>query len=144
MFRQHAADGDAERLHELLDTLLGGEDVVVLLFDRQRAASHIHGFGLSPCQLELVALEIERVVRVTLARPSEVAEEKDRDGRTHAMRPLRTDDGAAQKLDKPLKETSNAVYRIDFSGDRRHVGRNVSGERSTRVESRNGSARTRP
>ena len=60
---RQALGADARRLHELLDQLLDREDAVILLFDGDRAVSYINGFGLSPCQLELMAVEIERMVR---------------------------------------------------------------------------------
>ena len=67
--------GDTQRLHDVLDELLDREDAVILLFDGDRAINYIAGFGLSPSQHELMALEIERVVRAagatTLVRPTE-------------------------------------------------------------------------
>lgn len=55
--------GDATRVHEQLDALLDSEDAVIVLADRSRAISYAHGFGISPCQLELLMLEIERTIR---------------------------------------------------------------------------------
>ena len=55
---RQALGGDTRRLHELLDELLDREDVVVLLFDGHRAVNYISGFGLSPCQHELMAFEM--------------------------------------------------------------------------------------
>ena len=52
--------GDAHRIHELVDQLLDGEDSLIVLMDGRRAVSYGEGFGLSPCQLELVTIEIER------------------------------------------------------------------------------------
>ena len=63
---RQARGRDAERLHKLLDELLDQQDVALLLFDGHRTVSYIDGFGLSPCHVELLALEIERVVRATL------------------------------------------------------------------------------
>jgi hypothetical protein len=60
---RQALGGDAGRLHDLLEQLLDSEDAVLLLFDGDRAVNYIHGFGLSPSQHELMALEIERMVR---------------------------------------------------------------------------------
>jgi hypothetical protein len=50
-------------VHALVEELLDSEDVVVLLFDGRRAVSYLCGFGLSPCQHELLAVEIEQLVR---------------------------------------------------------------------------------
>jgi hypothetical protein len=63
MTLRQALDDDPARLHKLLEELLDREDVVVLLFDGDRAVNYINGFGLSPSQHELMALEIERMVR---------------------------------------------------------------------------------
>jgi hypothetical protein len=60
---RQALGGDARRVHDVLDQVLDGEDSLILLMDGRRAISYAGGFGLSPCQLELVATEIERTVR---------------------------------------------------------------------------------
>ena len=65
MTLRQALGADVGRLHDLLDELLDREDAVVLLFDGDRAINYINGFGLSPSQHELMALEIERMVRAT-------------------------------------------------------------------------------
>ena len=63
MTLRQALGGDVQRLHDLLEELLDREDAVVLLFDGERAVNYISGFGLSPSQHELLAIEIERMVR---------------------------------------------------------------------------------
>ena len=63
MTHRQALGGDVTRLHELLEEILDREDVVVLLFDGDRAVNYISGFGLSPSQHELMALALERTVR---------------------------------------------------------------------------------
>ena len=77
MTLRQALGGDTQRLHDVLDELLDREDAVILLFDGERAVNYIGGFGLSPSQHELMALEIERVVRAagakTVARGTEQA-----------------------------------------------------------------------
>lgn len=60
---RQALGGDARRVHEAVDRLLDSEDGLIMLIDGQRAISYGGGLGLSPCQLELVAIEIERAVR---------------------------------------------------------------------------------
>jgi hypothetical protein len=60
---RQALGGDVTRLHELLEDILDREDVVVLLFDGNRAVNYISGFGLSPSQHELTARALERMVR---------------------------------------------------------------------------------
>ena len=63
MTLRRALGGDTQRLHQLLEELLDREDVVIVLFDGDRAINYISGFGLSSSQHELMALDIERVVR---------------------------------------------------------------------------------
>lgn len=58
--------GDAARLHERLDALLDSNDAVIVLLDRERAVSYAEGFALSPCQLELLSVDIERATRAVV------------------------------------------------------------------------------
>jgi hypothetical protein len=62
---------DADHVHEQLSVLLDSEDAMIVLVDGSRAISYAHGFGLSPSQLELLALEIERAVRSVAGPPSD-------------------------------------------------------------------------
>jgi hypothetical protein len=55
--------GDARRIHELVEQLLDSEDSLIVLIDGHRAVSYGEGLNLSPCQLELVTIEMERAVR---------------------------------------------------------------------------------
>ena len=61
---------DADRVHEQVDALLDSEDAMIVLVDGSRAISYAHGFGASPDQLELLALEIERAVRSVVGPPT--------------------------------------------------------------------------
>lgn len=60
---------DADRVHEQVDALLDSEDAMIVLVDGSRAISYACGFGASPSQLELVALEVERAVRSVAGPP---------------------------------------------------------------------------
>ncbi len=86
---------DADRVHEQVDALLDSEDGVIVLVDRSRAISYAHGFGVSPCQLELLMVEIERAVRNVGGPPmnngrsrrnSDEREESDSSGRGAGVR----------------------------------------------------------
>lgn len=55
---------DVDRVHEQVDALLDCEDAMIVLVDGSRAINYAQGFGISPSQLELLALEIERAVRI--------------------------------------------------------------------------------
>ena len=54
---------DVGRVHEQVDALLDREDAIIVLVDGLRAINYAHGCGVSPSQLELLALEIEKAVR---------------------------------------------------------------------------------
>jgi hypothetical protein len=54
---------DVDRVHEQVDALLDSEDAMILLIDGSRAINYANGFGISPSQLEFLALDIERAVR---------------------------------------------------------------------------------
>ena len=66
-----------DMVHERVDSLLDSEDAMIILVDDARAISYAHGFGLSPSQLELLALEVERAVR-RVAGPSKGNRKKPR------------------------------------------------------------------
>jgi hypothetical protein len=61
---------DVDRVHEQVDAMLDSEDAMIVLVDGSRAISYAQGFGTSPDQLELLALEIERAVRSVAGPPT--------------------------------------------------------------------------
>lgn len=63
MSLRHVLGADVGRVHEQVDALLDREDAIIVLVDRSRAINYASGFGLSPSQLEWLALEIEGAVR---------------------------------------------------------------------------------
>jgi hypothetical protein len=63
MTLRHALGGDARAVHEAVERILEAHDGVIVLLDRDRAITYASGFGLSACQLELVATQMERTVR---------------------------------------------------------------------------------
>jgi hypothetical protein len=67
MTLRESLDGDGQRIYEQIDALLDGEDGLLVLFDGARMVSYAQGFGVSPCQLELLSVEIERAVRNVVA-----------------------------------------------------------------------------
>jgi hypothetical protein len=91
---------DAERVHEQVDALLDSEDAVIVLVDRSRATSYGHGFGISPSQLELLMLDIERSVR-NIAGP---ATNKRRNTRTDRKEREQGDEsGRGSGVHRPLE-----------------------------------------
>ena len=50
-------------VHEQVDRILDSEDGMIVLVSRQTAVSYAQGFALSATQLELLALDIERLIR---------------------------------------------------------------------------------
>ena len=66
---------DVQRIHEQVDDLLDSEDAIIILADAHRAIHYARGFGLSACQHELLAVEIDRTIRtLTQAGAVEVAQ----------------------------------------------------------------------
>lgn len=55
--------GDVDRLHGVIERVLDSTDGMIVLVDGDRTISYAAGFGLSPCQLELLALQLEQAVR---------------------------------------------------------------------------------
>ena len=70
MSLREAYGADVERIYELVDRLLDSPDGVLVLMDAQRTVSYSQGFGLSPCQLELLALQFERTLALVRAGPA--------------------------------------------------------------------------
>ena len=66
---------DVQRIHQLVDDLLDSEDAIIILADGRRAIHYAGGFGLSACHHELLAVEIDRVIRaLTRAEAVEVGQ----------------------------------------------------------------------
>jgi len=63
---RRALGDHVRRLHAQVEDLLDREDGFIVLVDADRAISYMQGFGASPCQLELLAAEIERTIRHVL------------------------------------------------------------------------------
>src|SRR3954469_16225352 len=71
-------DDEVSGIHDQVDAILDSEDSMIILIDARRAINYVRGFALSPCQLELLAHDIERLVRaVTRAPASGKARERD-------------------------------------------------------------------
>ena len=68
MTLRESLGGDVQRVYEQVDALLDREDGLLVLFDGGRMVSYTQGFGVSPCQLELLSVELERAVRNVVAR----------------------------------------------------------------------------
>ena len=87
--------GEAHRIHALVEEMLDREDGLIVLIDGTRAITYGTGFGLSPCQQELVSTDIERIVRALATtraahrKSREGSEEiKDSGGRNRVRGPL--------------------------------------------------------
>ena len=55
--------GDVQHIQEPIDDLLDREDGLIVLFDGSRMVSYSQGFGMSPCQLDLLTVETKRAIR---------------------------------------------------------------------------------
>jgi hypothetical protein len=60
---------EVEHIQEQIDDLLDREDGLIVL-DGSRLVSYSQGFGVSPCQIELLTVEIERAVRSVIGGQS--------------------------------------------------------------------------
>lgn len=129
---------DAQRIYEQVDALLDSEDGVLVLFDGKRTLSYTQGFGVSPCQLELLSVELERAVRNVVGQEpatnrrerrtrEESTQDDDRRGgavlRQHLARHAHRDhssvvDGAGQSirpgdaLDSDSRRIAGRVLRV--------------------------------
>jgi hypothetical protein len=66
---------DVQRIYEQVDDLLDSEDPILILADAHRAIHYARGFGLSACQHELLAVEIDRSIRaLTQAEAVEIGQ----------------------------------------------------------------------
>ena len=66
---------DVRRIYEQVDDLLDSEDAILILADAHRAIHYAGGFGLSACQHELLAVEIDRSIRaLTQAEAVEIGQ----------------------------------------------------------------------
>ena len=63
MTLRKAVGDDGRKVHQQVDDTLDREDAFIVLFDGDRMVSYSAGFGASPCQLELLTVEIERSLR---------------------------------------------------------------------------------
>jgi hypothetical protein len=54
---------DVQRIYDQVDNLLDSEDALIVLADAHRAIHYARGFGVSACQHELLAAEIDRSIR---------------------------------------------------------------------------------
>lgn len=70
MTLRESLGGDVRHIHEQVDALLDREDGLLVLFDGARMVSYTQGFGVSPCQLELLSADLERAVRRVGGGPS--------------------------------------------------------------------------
>jgi hypothetical protein len=111
---------DADRVHEQVDALLDSEDAMIVLIDGSRTISYAHGFGISPSQLEFLALEIEKAVRSVAGPPIN----NRRNRRNYGEERENSDDSGRG------------------AGLRRHVGRFGRGSNGNVVDRRRESVRT--
>jgi hypothetical protein len=69
---------DVQRIYDQVDDLLDSEDAIIILADEHRAIHYARGFGLSACQHELLAAEIDRSIRaLTRAEAVEISQSID-------------------------------------------------------------------
>jgi hypothetical protein len=121
MTLREALGGDVHHVHAQVDALLDREDGLVVLFDGDRMVSYLQGFGLSPCQLELLSVDLERAVR------GAVGEQRI---------PRRKDKGSREKSNEDDSRSRGAGPVQRLGGDDRGGHRGVVDRRGKSVRSR--------
>jgi hypothetical protein len=77
--RDSLADAGRD-IHEQIERLLDSEDGLIILAGGQRVVSYGRGFALSAAQLELLAQDVERLIRSSApGRPSRRTRGETRD-----------------------------------------------------------------
>jgi hypothetical protein len=122
---------DVDHVVERVNDLLDSEDALLVCFDGRRTVSYVHGFSASPCQLEFLSAEIERLVRSVVGRQSPAARRVignrgtgasgDRRVRSDTDQPPRRGDGASHSRaphigDQRLGSGRAAGHRLQAAG----------------------------
>jgi hypothetical protein len=68
MTLRESLGGDVQRIYEQVDRLLDQDHALLVFIEGERLVSYANGFGASPCQLELLAIEVERALRTIIGR----------------------------------------------------------------------------
>lgn len=97
---------DVQQVYEHVEALLDREDGVLVLFDGNQVVTYTHGFDVSPSQLELLGVELERTLRAALGRGPANGARKRRDRERHQGN--RTDDG----VDRNDRGIAGRVLRL--------------------------------
>lgn len=106
MTLREALGGDARRVHELVDRLLDSENSLIVSVDRWRAVTYAQGFGLSPCQLELVAADVERGVRAITTAPDMSTRRRKHSERSEEI----NDSGSGDRVRRHVGRTGRQRY----------------------------------
>src|SRR4051812_39314222 len=103
--RQQFED-EGSGVHDQVDAILDSEDSMIILIDARRAINYVRGFALSPCQLELLANDIERLVRTVTRAPAAERRENDMTMKGGCTAASRVDRSAAElAIDEVLAES---------------------------------------
>jgi hypothetical protein len=106
---------DARRVHEQVDALLDSDDAIIVLFDGQRAVNYAAGFALSGSQLELLAVDIERLARGATGAQARRKGKNERDKDTSVGRGGGQHGGSRQRM--PRSRMADTRSEGDRFGD---------------------------
>jgi len=141
MTLRESLGGGGQSNYEKIDALLDSEDGLLVLFDGARMVSYTQGFGVSPCQLELLSVELERAVRnVVAGQPT--TSTKDRRNREETNEADGRGRGAVlgQHLGRhgrgDHRSVVNGSGRSAGSGDAAHCDNSGAGGRVLRLASK--------
>jgi hypothetical protein len=98
-FRQSLGAGVA-RMYQQVDALLDREDGLLILFDGDRLVSYANGFDVSPGQIELLDVDLERSLRAMVGAPSTSTRKEDMNRETR-------DESGGDRLRPVLREPGN-------------------------------------
>ena len=141
MTLRESLGGDVEHVYNQIDALLDSEDALLVLFDGDRMVSYTQGFGVSPCQLELLSLDLERSVR-TIVGGQSTTRKRHRRNREESF------EGNGRGRDAVRRQSGGRVDRGDHrrvvdrrgqsvgSGDSAHGNSRVAAGRVLRLASK--------
>jgi hypothetical protein len=105
MTLRESLGGDVQRIHEQVDALLDREDAILALFDGSRVVSYAQGFEVSPSQLELLSVDLERGIRnlVGVHPTSSALRRRNRERNEESRSAVGIDGGGRRPVDPVLR-----------------------------------------
>jgi hypothetical protein len=119
---------DVTRVYEQVDAVLNSEDGIVMLFDGDRMVSYTQGFGVSPCQLELLSVHLDRSVRNVVGGQS-TSRRRQRRHREHNVEAGDRGRAAGRRQHRDRAERRDHRSLVDSRGHGVTTGHSTNGNR---------------